>query len=99
MRVEIKRLGIDGYFSSIIFGDATKTVEQFKPYITERTKDTTIIGDRVRGEIELGNRLGAITIWVKAGSFVHELPITPMQVPTHTVHGLLELLSLLQTNA
>ncbi len=35
-------------------------------------KKTIFIGDRVRSELEIGNKLGATTIWVKQGIFADE---------------------------
>ena len=49
-----------------------------------------VVGDRVRSEIEVGNRLGMITIQVKQGIFADELPETDIQKPSHIVATLYE---------
>lgn len=51
-------------------------------------KKTVFIGDRVRSELEIGNKLGATTIWVKQGKFADELPEMRAQEPRFTVTSL-----------
>lgn len=92
MYTEVERLGIKDYFSSIIFQQGKKDIELFKPFISKaNSKSTIIIGDRVRSEIEIGNRLKMTTIWVKQGKFLNELPINNDQKPSFTVRSLFEL--------
>lgn len=97
MYAEVARLGIGSYFKDIIFNEG-KEEEQFVPFIAAATpKHTHVVGDRIKAEITIGNKLGATTIWVKQGKFSTEEPETPEEQPTHIVSSLEELYQLFQT--
>ena len=56
-----------------------------------------LIGDRVRSELEIGNKLGATTIWVKQGKFADELSENKDQKSDYEVTSLNGCLKLLKT--
>lgn len=94
MKQEVKRLKVCNYFTQVIF-KPTKDLNLFAKFIFHKQpKNTYIIGDRVRAEIEIGNRLKMTTIWVKQGKFSEELPLSLYQKPGFTVLSLFELLAL-----
>ncbi len=95
MSNEIKRLAVDSYFEKIIFIEAEKDLNIYKPLMSRNPKDTLFIGDRVRSELEVGNKLGAITIWIKQGKFSNEEPENEIQKPTFTVSNLSDCLRLI----
>ncbi len=95
MSNEIKRLAVDSYFEKIIFIEAEKDLNIYKPLISKNPKETLFIGDRVRSELEAGNKLGAITIWIKQGKFSNEEPENEIQKPTFTVSNLSDCLRLI----
>lgn len=96
MSLEVDRLNVRGYFQDIVFAQGDKDPNVFAKYISkEKPEDTFIIGDRVRSELEIGNVLGATTIWVKQGKFASELPENDGQQPDYTVSSLAEALKIL----
>lgn len=89
MKQEVERLGVDKFFQQIVFAEGAKDLELFKAYIDQdNSKSTLFIGDRVRSELEIGNKLGATTIWIKQGKFATEEPINGNQKPDYTVSSL-----------
>lgn len=97
MNDEVKRLRVEKYFKKIIFAEGEKDSNVYVPHISkENYKKTLFIGDRVKSELEIGNELGAITIWVKQGKFAKELPENEDQEPDYTVASLNDCLSLLK---
>lgn len=97
MYEEVKRLGFDKFFSKIIFKETKKNINLFKPYVSKVSPElTVVVGDRARSEIEIGNKLEAITIWVRQGKFAEELPLNELQKPSFTVNSLYDLKKILK---
>lgn len=97
MNEEVDRLGVKKYFKEVIFAEGEKNLNVFIPYISkENPKRTIFIGDRVRSELEIGNRLGVTTIWVKQGKFAREEPENEFQRPDYTVYSLRECVEVLK---
>lgn len=92
---EVERLMVKDYFSDILFRDKPKDTAQFKPFVGKDPKQTYVIGDRIKGEIIVGNELEATTIWVQQGKFADELPETDAEKPMFTVASLSDLQVLL----
>lgn len=89
MKQEVECLGVARFFQHIVFAEGAKDPELFKVYINQdNAKSTLFIGDRVRSELEIGNKLGATTIWAKQGKFATEEPINDNQKPDYTVSSL-----------
>jgi FMN phosphatase YigB (HAD superfamily) len=92
MTDEPERLGVSGYFQVVQFVTETKTDDDLGQFIDpEKPDHTAVIGDRVRSEIAVGNRLGAQTIWVQNGKFAAETPKIPEQSPDYTITDISEL--------
>lgn len=90
---EVKRLKIEKYFSKIIFHDVKRDIKSFSQFVSAKNLGLTIVvGDRVQSEIEIGNRLKTITIWLKQGKFSEELPSNKFQEPLFTINSINELL-------
>lgn len=65
-KAAIDKLKIGDFFEKIILVKDEKTVRDFAPHIAQKNpKLTLIIGDRLNGEIKIGNVLGATTIWLQ----------------------------------
>ena len=97
MNDEVKRLSVEDYFKEIVFAQGEKDPNIFAKYISkDEPKDTVLVGDRVRSELEIGNKLGAMTLWVKQGKFASEEPENKEQVPDYTVPNLSECQQLLK---
>ena len=96
MNEEVKKLGVKKYFTEIIFAEGAKDPKLFAKYVPSNPKETVFVGDRVRSELEIGNKLGATTIWVRQGKFAKEQPEVAQQQPDYSVLSLSECLSLLK---
>lgn len=89
---EIDRLGVTDYFTEINLVTNNKTLNDIGRFIDPKHPDRAlIIGDRVRSEIEIGNRLGSQTVWIKNGKFAYESPETETQIPNYTLTTIAEL--------
>lgn len=96
MYQEVERLGLSDYFTHIKFLNEGKNASIFQPYIDgEQPGKTLVIGDRARGEVQVGNSLGATTIWIKQGKFADELPEEGKQKPSYETDGLAGLSTIL----
>lgn len=94
MKREMKKLKVYDFFTQVIF-TPTKNLNLFSKFIfNKQPQNTYVIGDRVRSEIEIGNRLNMTTIWIKQGKFAEELPSNSDQQPSFTVLSLFNLLDL-----
>lgn len=80
---KLKDFGIVKYFDNTIFVEE-KTAEIFKSLVKDNEK-VLVVGDRVRGEISIGNKLGFITIWVNQGKFANEIPRNQNEIPNHSI--------------
>ena len=96
MKDEVERLGVRKYFSEIVFAEGDKDPNIFASHISKyKPEDVIVIGDRVRSELEIGNKLGATTIWVKQGKFAEEKPLNQEQSPDYTSSSLKDCLKLI----
>lgn len=95
MASAVKRLGVREYFSDIRFIDDVKTPELFSEYAKDFHPDQVwVVGDRIKGEIDAGNKIGAKTVWLKFGKFSNELPESDEEQPDYTFTSLHDLLKL-----
>ncbi|HXE10115.1 MAG TPA: HAD hydrolase-like protein [Verrucomicrobiae bacterium] len=91
----VDKLDVRKYFHDIRFIKSAKTPEIFKEYIKELVPDQVwVIGDRIRGEIDTGNKVNARTVWMKVGNFSNEGPRSKEEEPDYTFHSLHDLLGL-----
>ncbi len=89
MNEEVERLGVKYFFKKIVFAKGDKDPNVFAQQVTkDDPKKTVFIGDRVRSELEIGNKLGATTIWVKQGKFAQEESENKDQEPDYIVSDL-----------
>lgn len=96
MQREVERLGVGQHFRQIVFAQGDKNQAVFRSFISKDGPERTLfIGDRVKSELEIGNKLGATTIWVKQGKFALEKPLNKDQMPDYTVSSLTECLKLI----
>ncbi len=73
MQEEVKRLGVQDFFTSILFTEEKKDTEFFTPFVSKHNPQSTLfIGDRMQSEIAIGNKLGCTTMWIKQGKFAKE---------------------------
>ena len=96
MHAEVKRLGVEKYFSAIVFQEGAKEDSLFKPYVSKDNPSTTlVIGDRAKSELAVGKSLGATTMWVRQGKFSMEEPENENQRPDYVIGTLKEAKELL----
>lgn len=86
---KLDSLNIKNFFKEIVFVEE-KTIEVFKT-ITKTHEEVLIVGDRVQGEITIGNKLNFITVWLKQGKFSKEEPINDEQKPKYIINDIREL--------
>ncbi|OGI67100.1 hypothetical protein A2823_02375 [Candidatus Nomurabacteria bacterium RIFCSPHIGHO2_01_FULL_41_91] len=90
----LDNLGISSFFKKVIFTD-NKSPELFKE-IADNENNVMVVGDRIRGEISIGNELSYITVWLKRGKFSLEEPINEKQNPRHTITDITEVENILK---
>lgn len=94
-REEIEALGIANYFDAILvtFDDKQKAhFDKLLAAMNTAPSKTVVIGDRVKSEIALGNRIGMRTIWFRNGKFRDELPEAPSERPNKIISDLFMIL-------
>ena len=86
----LQNLGIRNFFQSVSFvPDKSETMRK----IIESSQDTVlVVGDHLHGEIRIGNRLGARTVWLKRGRFSSLEPEGPEDQPWATIEELTDIL-------
>lgn len=93
----VDNLGVRKYFHDIRFIKAPKTPELFNGYARGFLPEQVwVVGDRVRGEIDTGNKIDARTVWMRVGNFSNQTPESKEQEPDYTfrsLHDLLEFFS------
>lgn len=97
-RQQITDLGLDKYFVDIQVIEDKKDESHFKRSINLLDLDPdkiAIIGDRVKGEIRLGNFFKMKTIWFKEGKFSTQLPKDHKEIPNHIIKELSEVKNLI----
>jgi FMN phosphatase YigB (HAD superfamily) len=77
---QFKKIGIEPYFQKCFFV-TQKTDALFQDIGKEATR-CIVVGDRISGEIAIGNRLGFVTVRLKQGKFSTEYPATAEEEPT-----------------
>ncbi len=97
MLSETERLGVAEMFKGIHFVKESKADDDIAQFIdSSHPEQAVVVGDRVRSEIEVGNRLGLTTVWVRQGRFAEEIPLYPEQIPDYTIHSIIELMPLVE---
>lgn len=91
MYSEVQRLDVKKFFCKIVFEEGSKDLSIYKLYVSENPKETVFVGDRIRSELAVGNKLGCVTIWLKQGKFAEEGPVDDSQKPAYIVTTIEEL--------
>lgn len=95
----ISNLGLDKYFIDIQVIEGNKTEEHFNRCLKATSLnpgEMAVVGDRIKEEISLGNRMRMTTIWYKAGKFSTELPENEEEIPRYTITDLEEVIKCLE---
>ncbi|MBI4036598.1 HAD family hydrolase [Candidatus Daviesbacteria bacterium] len=90
----IHKLGIGDFFKKIIL-TKQKNKNDFISIcqsLSISPSEVMVVGDRVKGEISIGNSLGMTTVQFLNGIFANELPSDEMEKPKIIITNLKELL-------
>lgn len=96
-RETIKNNGIEKFFKGIVIC-RQKNKSIFQKIAKREAANTSfsfIIGDRIKEEIAIGNKMGIQTIWFKNGKFKNELPKNKTERPDFIVKKLKEILRII----
>lgn len=95
---EISNSGIEGIFEQIVVSDK-KNVCDLKRLVKIadiNIHTSFVVGDSIRDEIRLGNKLGFTTIRVRSGKFASQKPTSKSESATITVSKLSAIRKLLR---
>jgi len=87
-RKQISALGLDKYFKDIQVNEGEKQESHFQMCLRVmdlKASEVAVIGDRIAGEIRVGNQSGMLTIWYKSGKFATRLPQNNQEIPDYTI--------------
>lgn len=87
-------LGINSFFTQMYFVE--EKGEALKKIISASPTPVFVVGDYLYEEVRIGNKLGAKTIWFKAGRFANLLPEEADDEPWRSVTSLEEVLPLIR---
>lgn len=90
----ISSLGLNRYFRKILVIEGSKQESHFQECLSAMAlpaSEVAVVGDRIREEIYLGNRMGMHTIWYRSGKFAAEVPENSAQLPRCIITSLEEL--------
>lgn len=82
----LARFGLDKHFASVSFVDDKEAA--MRPITEGADTPVYVVGDHLHNEIRIGNRLGARTVWLKAGKFKDLLPEHAEDEPWRTIDHL-----------
>ncbi len=96
-RHQIENSPLRGYFEFVEVTDQDKDMilDSLVAKLAVPRNEIAIIDDRTLRGIRYGNKRGHPTIWFQNGKFADEIPTDDTGVPTHTIHSLGELKSIL----
>jgi HAD superfamily phosphatase (TIGR01668 family) len=91
---QIQDLEIEKYFVStqVVHRKTQSHFRKCMQYMLLSAEEVVVVGDRVRSEIYIGNRLGMKTIWYESGIFRKELPRNKLEQPDYRITQLEEIL-------
>jgi len=90
----IRDLGIVDCFLDIQVIEGNKQEAHFQRCLEKMqlvAQEVAVVGDRIREEIKLGNKMGMTTFWYQNGKFAQEVPRGEFENPNYTIIKLDEL--------
>ncbi len=82
------------FFSVVKTVEDDKNEEDFREVIKQinvKEEEILVVGDRIKKEIVIGNKIGLKTVWLKKGLYATELPETKAEEPWKTIEDLQEI--------
>lgn len=86
--------GIYDYFDEVYLVESKKAedLERIALELKFDKNEVLVVGDRVQGEIFLGNKVKFKTVWFKNGKYENVHPENKNEKPNYLIYGLKELL-------
>lgn len=91
-----RKMKIDQFFSKIDFVEGKNEKSMLELVENASTDTTFVIGDSLRDEICLGNKLGYETVWLKNGKFSSEVPYSGCEKPKYVISSVNEIFDILE---
>lgn len=91
-----EKLDIEKFFIEIKLVER-KDIPGFRDLVKAKKYHVVyIVGDRIDGEIRIGNKLKFTTIWFRFGKFMNEIPRNVGEEPDYVVTNLIEIKEILK---
>jgi FMN phosphatase YigB (HAD superfamily) len=88
----IQSLGIETYFKQIHFVEVKNKRAFIKALHGKKYSKIWVVGDRIEGEIKIGNSFNHQTIWLKQGKYATREPHRKDEHPKYIIHTIRELI-------
>jgi len=98
-REQIAQLGLNKYFLEVQVHERDKIEDDFNQALKVmdlKPEEVLVVGDRVVGEIYLGNKLGMKTVWYQVGRFASQFPSNDGEKPDYIIKKLVQILDFLK---
>ncbi len=94
----LKSFGVYDYFSSILFHETDKDgiFQETLRKLKVDANETAVVGDEMKREIAWGNKNGALTIWLRKGDFINELPNKETGNPDFEIKELSDIIKIIK---
>src|SRR5665647_329455 len=74
-RIEkLQELSMDKLFDNVCLVENKNSETMKEIGLGYENKNVVVVGDRIKGEIKIGNQNGFVTVWFKNGKYANELP-------------------------
>ena len=87
------------FFSVVKTVEDDKKEEDFREVMKQinvKGEEILVVGDRIKKEIVIGNKIGLKTVWLKKGLYAKELPETKAEEPWKIIEDLQEIKQFVQ---
>jgi FMN phosphatase YigB (HAD superfamily) len=89
-------IGIRKFFKNIALIEEKNETNMLQLTHGFPAETTLVVGDSLRDEITIGNKLGYESIWLKKGKYAVETPRNAQEKPKYTIHSLDEIFEILK---
>lgn len=95
---KFEKLSLKDYFDvlDIVLAGSSKKFNHILEKLKVEAKEVLVVGDRVKSEILEGNKIGAVTVWIRRGRFMDEMPENDLEKPDYTILSLEQILQIIK---